>query len=815
MAALPQCIQSAKELYDLRSRYKDASVLITAIYSESMVIAASLSQVQTLLHHDALQSKPQLLETFDLALTGCRVVYGCLEEEVRDLVLKAENDGLSFKDRAKFLWKEETFKELLTQIRGQQSALSLLIQGLQMESIADIRKLVKDNSVTLDQVVKRSRTLRESHPRLKIPESVFSKESQIEDATDADSIVRSADFAFDDEVINSKAYRRAMALYTSQNETKTPRVAEKELVDDDVTAFESANQVNIKQGEDMALIKSPTPTSSPINENTSERELNEVEEETSPKSEENQKHQDLFDSLEQDILAYMPRNTSTAPYLTTFKPDAMKTPIVQNHKVSTPAPLRSFSEGYQLPTCKDFEDVPPLLPRRPSGPLLRSEEYVTTTAKVQSASSDDSICTTDTPSTLSKVSTASSFTAYDSSLTNSTISRRPLRKPLPLEQKASQGALSNLVQTPPERESPVMRLTLQSPEMQSIWLSFVDAERKFVERMTTFRKMFYDNIIRQWPLLEKHLEAILIGEQLANLNNEIMLQAMEQQTADNRIAVCDPKIFETWTNKSHKLYREYCQRMPHAASSLRTTQSLDLKFSPFVNTLGLSIAYFGMGWEDYLRLPNVHLQSYVDNLQSLVNVAESLGTSESSQALVRLKRGLDAVTWLRTLTSALLEDAQNRENVQNLEKRIQTLDANILSELCLREPTRRVRHQCGMAIKLKSQGPWVPVHVMLLDNYLLWGKAKPPKKGKGDRILVLDAPIAISDLQITLPCDSHQFQKATMFDEIPRGSVVYIITFKSNKSETKPHMLGALSFQDRKVWWDHLTGVVTKHEAAL
>lgn len=37
MAALPQCIQSAKDLYDLRSRYKDASVLISAIYSESMV----------------------------------------------------------------------------------------------------------------------------------------------------------------------------------------------------------------------------------------------------------------------------------------------------------------------------------------------------------------------------------------------------------------------------------------------------------------------------------------------------------------------------------------------------------------------------------------------------------------------------------------------------------------------------------------------------------------------------------------------------------------------------------------------------------
>ena len=56
----------------------------------------------------------------------------CLEEEVRGLAEKAEGGNLTRKDRIKYLWKEETFKELLQQIRGQQSALSLLIQGLQM-----------------------------------------------------------------------------------------------------------------------------------------------------------------------------------------------------------------------------------------------------------------------------------------------------------------------------------------------------------------------------------------------------------------------------------------------------------------------------------------------------------------------------------------------------------------------------------------------------------------------------------------------------------------------------------------------------------
>ncbi|KAF2026671.1 hypothetical protein EK21DRAFT_73727 [Setomelanomma holmii] len=654
MAALPQCIQSAKELYDLRSRYKDASVLITAIYSESMVIAASLSQVQNLLQHDALQRKPQLLETFDRALTGCRVVYGCLEEEVRDLRIKAEANELKFKDRAKFLWKEDTFKELLTQIRGQQSALSLLIQGLQMESIADIRRLVEENSVTLDQVVKRSRTLRQSHPLVRVPESLFNHEDSPEDAAEAESIIKSTDFVFDDEVINSRAYHRAMALYTSQIEGKAPKAEEQEVRQDDPPAYDD------------------------------------------------------------------PRNDSRTD--------------------ETPGTLLQSSE-----------DAPPLPPRRPSGQQLQSEDNP---VPARSQSSDESTDTSFVPSILSK--------------------------------------------------SPVSAEALENPQMHEIWKSLVNAEQKFVERLLKFRKMFYDNVLQQWPLLEQHLEAILVGEQLASLNREILLRPFEQHLTNNEGVVCDSLVFEAYANKAHKPYREYCQRMPHTRSSLRTTQSMDQKFGPFVNTVGLSIAWFGKSWEDYLKLPLSQLDIYAEHLQLLKQIANALPGPAASRELVSLRRATEAIEWLRTMASTIIEDAQSREDIQNLEKRIHTLDADIFSQLRLLDSMRRVRHQGSMAIKLKGQGPWHAVHVMLLDNYLLWGKVKPQKKGKGDRVVVLDSPIAIPDLEIQTSCDEHQFQKATMFDEIPRGSVIYIITMRDRTKDTKPHMFGAFGVQERKTWLEHI-----------
>ncbi|KAH7386788.1 hypothetical protein DE146DRAFT_621234 [Phaeosphaeria sp. MPI-PUGE-AT-0046c] len=655
MAALPQCIQSAKDLYDLKSRYNDASILISAIYSESMVIAASLSQVQNLLQHDGLQSKPQLLETLDRALTGCRVVYGCLEEEVRDLVAKTEANDLKFKDRAKFLWKEDTFKELLTQIRGQQSALSLLIQGLQMESIADIKKLVENNSVTLDQVVKRSRTLRQSHPRIQVPDSLFDHSRKSEEA-DAESIVKATEFAFDDEVINSRAYRRAMAIYTSREKAEE------------------------------------------LDEHATETE----------------------------------------------------------------------------------RDAPPA--------------YETPPEKIHQDENTSSVSTT---------------TIQDSSFDRNVVSRKALRKPLPMTPQSSDHVLHTTRSLSSTFGSPTTRSTLQNNELHAIWMSIIDNDRTYIERMTKFRKMFYDNVLRHWPRLEKHLEAILACQKLAELNKDYILSITEQQVAESESSVCDPAVFEHWMNKAHKTYREYCQQMPHAVSSLRITQERDAKFRPFVNTIGLSLAWFGKSWEDYIKLPLTQLDLYTEKLQNLINVAEALNEPAAFQETRRLQRALGAIEWLQTVTTTVLEDAEGREAIQNLEKRIHTLDATIFSQLRLLDSTRRVIHQGSMAIKLKSEGSWQAVHVMLLDNFLLWGKVKTQKKLKGDQVIVLDTPLPVDDLEVIVPSGENNFQKATMFDEIPRGSLVYTITIRSRKSQKRPHLLGALGLQDHKVWMERLTVATT------
>lgn len=671
--------------------------------------------MQVLLENGMLHKRPELLETFDRALTGCRIVYVCLEEEVRELASKAATNDLNFKSRAKFLWKEDTFKELLTQIRGQQSGLILLLQGLQMESIADIKRLVQENNVVLEKAVKRTRTLRQSHPKIRVPESVFNQPIVEDGDSESTLMGKDTEFAFDDDIVDSKAYRRAMgmALYKSHSKSQVLDSAKAESLHEDATivAPEYDNRSNY------------TFKAAAANE-----------------------HGDTFETLERDLLAYMPPTTFAA--LQSHSTPNGTGNSNKDEPVVSPAQLKN-----ERPGMFEAKTWPALPPRRPSEQHVYPEVSM---SRVRTFSTDDTTSISDVPSMFSQVSAVSSYTSFGASVSIPNLAARPQRKPLPSTNKLPHRTLSGM-DTP-----------FNNPEMHSIWKSLVDAERKFVDRMLKLKRMFYENVVKQWPVLEEHLDAILVGEQIANSHQQHLLQVLDQELSGNSAAVCNPCVFEDWTAKSQQLHQSYAWKMPHAVSSLREVQGKDVRFTSFVNTLGLSITWFGKSWEDYLKLPGMQLQSYIDSLEKLIAIAEILGGSEAGQQAERLKHALQAVNRSVASIFSVLEESQGREDIQNISRRL-SVDTSTLSILRLDEPVRRVKHQGGMAFKHRGQGPWIPVHAVLFDHYFLWGKAK---KNNENEIAVTEKPVPLIDVEFSLPADGKQSQKAGMLDQIKRGSVL-------------------------------------------
>lgn len=128
-------LKTATTLQSLQSRYQNASVTTAAMCSESTLVASSLAHIQTLFLDKPrrietdFQSRPGLHATFDTALTGCMVVYSCLERELEKFassVDMASTQGAAMKSKARLLWNEDLMNQYLTQLRGQQAALTLL-----------------------------------------------------------------------------------------------------------------------------------------------------------------------------------------------------------------------------------------------------------------------------------------------------------------------------------------------------------------------------------------------------------------------------------------------------------------------------------------------------------------------------------------------------------------------------------------------------------------------------------------------------------------------------------------------------------------
>ena len=129
---------TARALFDLQSKYTNAPTTIVAICSEAAVIGASLSQIQTLLFHKSesagyFESRPELADVLDVSLTGCTVVLSCLDEEIRRMPdTPVQTTGFTLRNKARVVWNQDKLRDLLESLRGQQTAINLLIQLLQM-----------------------------------------------------------------------------------------------------------------------------------------------------------------------------------------------------------------------------------------------------------------------------------------------------------------------------------------------------------------------------------------------------------------------------------------------------------------------------------------------------------------------------------------------------------------------------------------------------------------------------------------------------------------------------------------------------------
>ncbi|KAK3326709.1 hypothetical protein B0H66DRAFT_513301 [Apodospora peruviana] len=218
------CMQAAGSLDTLRSKFQNAHVTITALSSQCRAIRTGLSQLQVLvMQNHTIRDRADIMLTLDTTLTGCLVVLTCFEDSLDKLsdaaaLMEKPNIVRKWWTRTRIVWNETEMKEYLSLLQGQQSAVAFLVQVLHMTSIDEILDRVRNGKGLLDKQATKAASLRQANLQLQIADSVFgdgpSKTADTIFRGDGDTVAagEGVEFEFDNTVVNSKAYRRVMAL---------------------------------------------------------------------------------------------------------------------------------------------------------------------------------------------------------------------------------------------------------------------------------------------------------------------------------------------------------------------------------------------------------------------------------------------------------------------------------------------------------------------------------------------------------------------------------------------------------------------------
>jgi hypothetical protein len=185
--------------------------MLSAITSECAVVSASLTRLQNLLL-DQPERYGALAESLETSLLGCALTMSVLKGEIGGLADETRDGVLKVK-KFKYVLEQDHLRELLAQIRGQQISITLLLATYQSESMSDVKQSIQDYNIILQQMANKGISLwRGSHAvgQQRSPPTTIIGLNEADSVFEMSSIITDTRFDFDSEVMNSKAYQKAM-----------------------------------------------------------------------------------------------------------------------------------------------------------------------------------------------------------------------------------------------------------------------------------------------------------------------------------------------------------------------------------------------------------------------------------------------------------------------------------------------------------------------------------------------------------------------------------------------------------------------------
>ena len=111
---------------------------------------------------------------------------------------------------------------------GKSESCQVLSLHISSDTMAELKQMMDNNTVVLSQIVQRTSRFRTTRAS-RAPQSIFemSFSTQSIRVRDGDSVISSTLFSFDDEIVNSQAYRQALAKASASSRDENRQSADR------------------------------------------------------------------------------------------------------------------------------------------------------------------------------------------------------------------------------------------------------------------------------------------------------------------------------------------------------------------------------------------------------------------------------------------------------------------------------------------------------------------------------------------------------------------------------------------------------------
>ncbi|KAK3116634.1 hypothetical protein LTR53_002809 [Teratosphaeriaceae sp. CCFEE 6253] len=215
----------ASDIHDLTLRYKNVAKNVNLIAVQLSTVKAAIVLLSSCLERRVtnLVHQADLVVELGASLAACSSIISAVQEQVAGVSTKSGSTSvLDFMTRVKHMWDEKSVNDCVRMLEVQVQALSFLIQVLQLNS-ADAQRSLLSSSKRRSVLDPARDDASSVSPRSEL------STMRSQRTTDGDSIV--GPFAFDEQILNTAAYRSAFFSLMRRELSNEPPAIEARVED--------------------------------------------------------------------------------------------------------------------------------------------------------------------------------------------------------------------------------------------------------------------------------------------------------------------------------------------------------------------------------------------------------------------------------------------------------------------------------------------------------------------------------------------------------------------------------------------------------